>query len=894
MQCCIGLATKKPPLNETSDLKESLEEIAPSGAINEEDPTATPDLIYSAVQLDDTKTQIRLIKLLPGQPGDPVIIELIIVKNVGTQPYEALSYVWGSPDAKVTMKVNDKPFEVTANLYDALSCLRQTEEERVLWVDAICINQAHDFEKSSQVSMMGDIYRNAADVIIFLGKERDGSGMVMQYLDLEDVDKADFTLLAAEGSVSTTTGRGLREETEGDLKDRRLIGERIRRCGFGPVRFLEAADAFIKRPWWYRIWTVQEYALARNEPRWYCGRTWTSTAHLRDRISQLKNYLLHNANPLIGDVAVSTSAQIAIGQEFIKIAERSWTINMQLTKRNPQANSALPSHFLLTLAYRQSTDPRDRIYALREMIDPISKQVFEPDYSVPVDDVFMKLTAYVLCYDRFGHIYAHYQTSRSPDQSSWVLDFTKPISVHGLSHLSQYMKERLPNPAISSAPRLNDSEIRKQWSRNIGRLCIYNCVLSVMGVEIDVIDHSAILETETDIRKLGLVWKLEGLIQNHHPSKILPETARHFFPASCLIPFPTPLKEHFNSIGSEVLGVRFGITGKLPGYLHIWAEMMKFQCNLAPQTIFDGLTCKNWENEVLSTEWEIRYGRASRLYGAFYEPYIAETVLGGACFDLPNLKKQIMSVTLPERLSPGTTKDAESADEKSLDDSTRVPASNSAYTPQYSHVKSILRQCRNKEELEILKKTAIDLAEVCCSVVSLHLAKQGPTGPQLIAELKATVLDYFTRQLSNYRSMSEKCVCEGDTRARHQALLKEKIATAETDLEKIEAKVDHFGKFKMESIQQSNDLEQTVTREYTSMFVTDLGLFGVSFQQQAGMGSGCKVVLLDGIPAPMVVERVDGSTDRIRGAAHVVGITHIDVEKLVELGMFKRRQFNIM
>jgi hypothetical protein len=78
------------------------------------------------------------------------------------------------------------------------------------------------------------------------------------------------------------------------------------------------------------------------------------------------------------------------------------------------------------------------------------------------------------------------------------------------------------------------------------------------------------------------------------------------------------------------------------------------------------------------------------------------------------------------------------------------------------------------------------------------------------------------------------------------------------------------------------------------MFVTNLGLFGASFQRQAGFRNGCKVVVLDGIPAPVVLERVDGLTYRMRGVAHVVGITHIDIEKLVELEIFKRRQFHIV
>jgi len=589
---------------------------------------------------------------------------------------------------------------------------------------------------------------------------------------------------------------------------------------------------------------------------------------------------------MVGDLAVFTSTKIDIGREFVKIAERASTIKMQLMERNQLQNSAQPTHFLIRLAYRQSTDPRDRIYALREMLEPISKHVFMPDYSVSADDVFVKLTAFVLCHDKFGNIYSYYETNRSPGLPSWVLDLTKPFSMHGVSHLSRYMKERVSAPGTSSKPPLGSREIKAEWSKRISPLSIYNRVLSVTGVEIDIIDHTANLEIETDIRRLGLVWKLEGLIQKHHPSRVLPESAKPFLPSSCLIPFPHPLRAHLDTLGSELVGLQFGSTGTIPGYFHIWAEMMKIQCNMSPLAAVENLKCEKWEQDAFSRSWEMRYGRLSRLYGAFYEAYSAETLLGGACFDFPNLQKQILSVELPEWSALQPAEGTDSTDTKVAD--------NGNYVPQYSQIKNILLQCRSKEELAVLKKTAIDLAEVCCGLVSVHIAKQGPPGTQIIAELKATVLNYFTTQLSSFRSISENCTCEGDTRAKHQALLKEKIAAAEEDLSKAEEKVEYFSRFKMEGLQQSNDMSQTITRQYTSMFVTSLGLFGVSFQPQAGFTIGCKVVVLDGIPAPVVLEKVDSLRWRMKGAAHVVAIAKIDVEKLVELGVFKRSQFHVV
>jgi hypothetical protein len=171
-----------------------------------------------------------------------------------------------------------------------------------------------------------------------------------------------------------------------------------------------------------------------------------------------------------------------------------------------------------------------------------------------------------------------------------------------------------------------------------------------------------------------------------------------------------------------------------------------------------------------------------------------------------------MSVTLPERNPLEATKHTKSTEAKVSDNHKGVISDNGNYIPQYSHIKDILLQCKSKEELAILKNTAIQVAELCGSLVSLHLAKQGPPGIQLIAELKATVINHFTTQLSAYCSLCEKCTCEGDTRGRHQALLKGWIATAENDLSKAEAILEYLSRLKMEGIEPSIEMGQTIRR----------------------------------------------------------------------------------
>jgi hypothetical protein len=84
-------------------------------------------------------------------------------------PYEALSYTWGDTEKTDKIRVNGCEFHVTQNLRLALEYLRLENEDRILWIDGLCINQMNDKEKGHQVQQMGNIYSRAERVVIWLG-----------------------------------------------------------------------------------------------------------------------------------------------------------------------------------------------------------------------------------------------------------------------------------------------------------------------------------------------------------------------------------------------------------------------------------------------------------------------------------------------------------------------------------------------------------------------------------------------------------------------------------------------------------------------------------------------------------------------------------------------------
>src|SRR5690242_939239 len=126
--------------------------------------------------LDTSQHQIRLLHLKPSpQRRHGIVCQFSIISlSAGGQhcDYEALSYAWGEPVLDRAVQLGGHQFAVTANLLSILRELRYANKSRVIWVDAICIDQHNILERSHQVSRMNDIYSQASNVVVWLGEPR--------------------------------------------------------------------------------------------------------------------------------------------------------------------------------------------------------------------------------------------------------------------------------------------------------------------------------------------------------------------------------------------------------------------------------------------------------------------------------------------------------------------------------------------------------------------------------------------------------------------------------------------------------------------------------------------------------------------------------------------------
>jgi hypothetical protein len=129
---------------------------------------ATP--VYDELPKAGPGRYIRGLRLQPGDASAKLVCRLETVSLENSPGYEALSYCccWGSESNTYETSCNGSRVTVTQNLRDALQDLRAPDKIRILWVDALCINQRDGREKTQRV-MMGDIYRRARKVAVHLG-----------------------------------------------------------------------------------------------------------------------------------------------------------------------------------------------------------------------------------------------------------------------------------------------------------------------------------------------------------------------------------------------------------------------------------------------------------------------------------------------------------------------------------------------------------------------------------------------------------------------------------------------------------------------------------------------------------------------------------------------------
>ena len=253
----------------------------PSYGIGSDEPIRPTSSLYTG--LPDDGDSIRLLSLEHNDKRDVITAEMVTVQLSHSPAYRAVSYEWGCPGAigsvLPSIELNGHAVAVQVNLFEFLKRLKPYNDHLPLWIDALCINQSDESEKSRQVPLMGDIYHKAESVLVWLGKEGDGSGNLLRLINgrsaLQLMDIRSMTM--AKRSRLHISGRHGAPATDPWLiRQAKPTVERILRS--------DVAIKLLDRTYWSRAWVVQEIVLARKITL-FCGEQCANFQDLEDLIS---------------------------------------------------------------------------------------------------------------------------------------------------------------------------------------------------------------------------------------------------------------------------------------------------------------------------------------------------------------------------------------------------------------------------------------------------------------------------------------------------------------------------------------------------------------------------------------------------------------------------------
>ncbi|KID93568.1 Ankyrin and HET domain protein, partial [Metarhizium majus ARSEF 297] len=337
------------------------------------------------------KSQLRVLTLLAGEFDDHLTgvltHEQFLPANSAVPKYEAISYFWGDQRDMATIAISQGRHQrrklIRPGLATALRHLRRQDQPRNLWCDSICINQDDLVERAAQVLLMGEVYREADRVIVWLGPEEDDSSTALEILD-HIGSNVRFDPARYELSPLTGTNR-----------ENRKLGDPNSALSYKKREWLAIKKLFA-RPWFTRLWVRQEIVLAKPSAIVVAGYAATTWSRFGQAVAciEVKIALGNTNSPFLTRFVNDVSNIVALFRTTLF--------------RHPVA--------LLNFTRScQCRDDRDRVYSLLGLID--SSYKICPDYSRNVKDVCREFMFSIYREDARLDVLAFCDTTASP---SWV------------------------------------------------------------------------------------------------------------------------------------------------------------------------------------------------------------------------------------------------------------------------------------------------------------------------------------------------------------------------------------------------------------------------------------------------------------------------------------------
>jgi hypothetical protein len=336
------------------------------------------DFKYPAI---DAKSHVRLLRF-SHRERPPCLacyeLEIVALADLSQTQYKALSYTWGhahTTDDIQEIEVGGQPIFIRRNLFDFLNTATAKCEYGLFFVDAICINQLDYSERQAQVQEMDHIYRNANEVIAWLG--------LPDQSQLENVRALNQTKgIDCKNCVSWTTAQW---------------------AGFNYLSY---------HGYWNRVWIIQEVLLATSLTIW-CGFFAFSPTLFEAALYPLSSpraRIADNGRPvaIVGGLSrLRTPAEITVTHRLRHVLRPvkdtlaqgtkigTWE-EMKMDLMKPSTVTETYQSQIPDLIYQivrkfsklECSDPRDRLYGLLGIIHPRSRARVKPDYTREVSHTY--------------------------------------------------------------------------------------------------------------------------------------------------------------------------------------------------------------------------------------------------------------------------------------------------------------------------------------------------------------------------------------------------------------------------------------------------------------------------------------------------------------------------
>lgn len=414
--------------------------------------------------------------LRAGKTEDPIPITLTEVPFPadGKSPdpvFEALSYVWGSEDNPPHIHVESRQpqgiLSVTQNLAKALPYLQYPDQDRILWIDAICVNQQDLDERSKQVQRMGDVYSHAHHVVCMLGPEEDKSCHAINLLNW----------LATRVKVDWKTQELSAASTEfNEWADRPIP------LPYNDATWL-AIYKLLLRPWFDRPWIQQEVRLAK-EVLITCGRC---TATWEDFYSATCVIFFKPSSRRFDSRADSS----LIRKRIDVITEFAFHCDNYARIRFPD--------LLYETKHCQCSDLKAWIFPILGMVEPHEREKwsFTPNYSLSIDQTYINASVSYMIATRSLNLLRYCELGRRQGQlkiPSWVTECGT------LKHFPRQLANlRADGYSISRSQFDADTPISS-------------------GILVDIVDTAASIELDDVADSKALFAAIQNMIRNFLPS----------------------------------------------------------------------------------------------------------------------------------------------------------------------------------------------------------------------------------------------------------------------------------------------------------------------------------------------------------------------------------------